>query len=474
MKQLLRLLLGLCLLCTLRTAHAQQPFDSNIFHLSDLKVMVLKNHPIVKQAALLSDGAQARVLQALGKFDPKLEAAFAQKEFGNTDYYTNFQSELKVPLWLAGADLKVGFDRNVGPYTTRQYQTPDDGLTGVGINVPLGQGFLFDARRSTLQQARIMTRYADAERAKQIISVWYKAVQDYWNWYYAYVQFQLIDDGVNLARTRYEAIKAQTLLGDKPGIDSIEAAITVQDREMQLAKLTVELENTRLLLSNHIWNDQEEPLELSVNLVPEQDSVVNSREDIIAVDSLIYNATSNHPELIKIRTKEEQLAVEQRYQREMLKPRLNLSGSLLTSRNTFGSYSPEYYDIRWRNYKVGVDFSLPLFLRSERGKLKEIKLKRMELDYDLKQTERTITNDIFTSYNMLGAYRDQLNIQLSSINNQSRFLQAENQKFQLGESTLFLINSRETKLIEMQMKGAQLVADYQKKIAELYYKAGML
>lgn len=474
MKQSYRLLMGIILLLFQLNAIAQQKADSNIFRLSDLKELVLRHHPIVKQAALLSDGAQAKVLQALGKFDPKLEAAFAQKEFGNTDYYTNFQSELKVPLWLAGADLKVGFDRNVGPYTTRQYQTPDDGLTGVGVNVPLGQGFLFDARRNTLQQARIMTRYADAERAKQIISVWYRAVQDYWNWYYAYMQFQLIDDGVVLARTRYEAIKAQTELGDKPGIDSVEAGITVQDREMQLAKLTVELENTRLLLSNHIWNEQEQPLELSANLVPERDSIIDLREDIMAVDSLIYNATGNHPELVKIRTKEESLSVEQRYQREMLKPRLNLSGTLLTSRNTFGSFSPEYYDFRWQNYKVGIDFSFPLFLRAERGKLKEIKLKRMELDYDLKQTEREITNDIFASYNMLGAYHDQLEIQVSSINNQSRLLQAENQKFQLGESTLFLINSRETKLIEMQMKRAQLVADYQKKIAELYYKAGTM
>ena len=474
MKKLNGLLLTALLLFSSSRIWAQPNIDSNVFRLADLKELVLRNHPIVKQAALLSEGAQAKVMQALGKFDPRLEAAFAQKEFGNNDYYTNFQSELKVPLWLAGADLKVGFDRNIGEFTNPQYKTGDDGLTGVGLSVPLGQGLLFDARRNTLLQARIMTRYADAERAKQIISIWYRAVQDYWNWYYSYVQFQLIDTGVSLARERYEAIKAQTLLGDKPGIDSVEAMITLQERELQHAKLRIDLANSRLLLSNHIWDDKEQPLELSAALLPVRDSSINLKEDVVAVDSLIFSATGNHPELVKIRSKGEGLVVEQRYQREMLKPRLTLNGSLLTSRNTFGSFSPEYYDIRWQNYKVGVDFAFPLFLRAERGKLKEVKLKRQELDYDLMQTEREITNDIYASYNMLTAYRDQLAIQVSSIANQSRLLNAENQKFQLGESTLFLINSRETKLLEMQMKRAQLVADYQKKIAELYYKAGMM
>ncbi|RZK66353.1 MAG: transporter, partial [Pedobacter sp.] len=45
-------------------------------------------------------------------------------------------------------------------------------------------------------------------------------------------------------------------------------------------------------------------------------------------------------------------------------------------------------------------------------------------------------------------------------------------KFTLGESNLFLINSRETKLIDMKIKQESMISSYQKTIAELYYKAG--
>jgi outer membrane protein TolC len=133
---------------------------------------------------------------------------------------------------------------------------------------------------------------------------------------------------------------------------------------------------------------------------------------------------------------------------------------------------PDYYDFNRGNYKFGFEFAFPLFLRAERGKLKQVKIKQMELDYDIQQSGREIKNNILTSYNDLSAYESQLKVQVQSINNQQTLLKGEAQKFDLGESTLFLINSRETKLIDMKIKRESMIAGYQKTLAELYYKAG--
>ncbi|MGI4834498.1 MAG: hypothetical protein ACRYFK_13665 [Janthinobacterium lividum] len=51
-------------------------------------------------------------------------------------------------------------------------------------------------------------------------------------------------------------------------------------------------------------------------------------------------------------------------------------------------------------------------------------------------------------------------------------LRAELAKFELGESTVFLINARETKFIELRIKQESLRASYEKSCAELYYYAG--
>ena len=448
------------------------PDTSKVFALEDLQLLVFRYHPIVKQAALFSEQAKANVLQSLGYFDPALKAGFGRKLFGDTEYYNNWNSELKIPLWLAGADLKVGYDRSVGTYTNPQTRTPHEGLTGVGLSIPLGQGLIIDARRNTLRQSKMMVAYAEAEQLKQINSIWYAVVKDYWNWYYAYRQFSLVTEGVELAERRFKALSRQTLIGDKPAIDSVEAYITVQERIIQKEKTKIELQNAQLILSNHLWNEQGDPLELPLNAMPQDidENIIKPRQSVL--DTLIGDAANRHPELLKLRSKGAQLAIERSFRQEMLKPKLNVSGTLISSRNSFNGHVPGYYDFNWSNYKFGVEFAFPLFLRSERGKLRQVKIKQKELDYDLQQTGREITNQILASYNDLSAYSSQLNVQVRSILNQQLLLKGESQKFDLGESTLFLINSRESKLIDMKIKRESMISGYQKSLAELYYKAG--
>lgn len=457
----------------LLSSFAQSQTDTaNVFMLQDLEVMVFRNHPIVKQAALLSESARANVMQSLGYFDPGIRAGFDRKMFGNKNYYNRWVSELKVPLWLAGADLKIGYDRNVGDYVNPETSTSTAGLAGIGLSIPLGQGLLIDSRRNTLRQAKIMVSYAEAERVKQINAIWYSIVKDYWNWYFFYNQFQLINEGLELAQTRFKAISRQTSLGDKASIDSVEAAITVQDRMIQYEKMKIDLLNARLTLSNHLWSDEAQPLELPEKARPLQSIQLQDKPQRQVLDTLLEFAAGSHPELIKLRIKGEQLAVERSYRKEMLKPKLNVSGSLLSARRSFNSYIPDNYDFKMGNYKLGFEFALPLFLRAERGKLKEVKIKQQELAYDMQQSNREIRNSVLISYNHLNAYGEQLAVQVRSISNQEVLLNGESSKFDLGESTLFLINSRESKLIDMKIKREEMISGYQKTLAELYYKAG--
>lgn len=471
MKKLSYYLIAGLLLFSWSAAHAQSIDTARVFSLEDLEDIVFLHHPVVKQASLLSDAAKASVLQSKGEFDPTLKSAFGRKLFGHTEYYNNWHNELKVPLYIAGADLKVGYDRNVGAYTNPETHTTDAGLMAVGLNIPLGAGLLIDARRSTLWQAKAMLNYAEADKVKQINSVWFSAVKDYWNWYYAYREYTLIKEGWELAAKRFRALTNQALLGDKPGLDTIEASITVQDREIQLAKSEIEVKNAMLVLSNHLWNEKGTPLELPQDAIPQEVSQQLQIPDRVLLDSLLGLADM-HPELVKLRAKGEQLDVERRFAQEKLKPKVNISGALLSRRTDFGSYVPDYYDFNWNNYKIGVDFAFPIFLRAERGKLKQVRFKQQQVTYDLMQSGREINNNITASFNSLTAYQSQLAVQIQSINNQQALLAGELQKFDLGESTLFLINSRETKLIDMKIKRESIISGYQKKLAELYYKAG--
>jgi outer membrane protein TolC len=63
-------------------------------------------------------------------------------------------------------------------------------------------------------------------------------------------------------------------------------------------------------------------------------------------------------------------------------------------------------------------------------------------------------------------------VQQQAVANQRRLVQAEQQRFSLGESSLFLINTRESKLIDLSVKLEELRTKYQKALAGLWYAAG--
>ncbi|GAB3273725.1 TolC family protein [Larkinella harenae] len=449
-----------------------QPADTVAFSAEEFYEVVTRYHPIVRLSSLLSREAQQEVLQARGAFDPKLFSYYDKKQFGNTLYYDKWQTGLAVPILPGGIDLKITHDRNGGRYVNAEERLATPGLTSVGISIPVGQGLLIDARRNALRQAQLAINLAEAEQIKLINKTLFDAAKTYWDWFFAHQQFRLLDDGFRLADTRFRATRDRALLGDVAAIDTTEALITVQDRQVQRDQAVAALQNTRLRLIAFLWNADQQPVDLPETVIP-QPALIN-RIDEAVLQNLLGRAAENHPELTKLVTKQQQLVIEGRYRRSLLMPQLNVSGSLLSGVPVWGELNglPAYYNFRADNYKVGFDFAFPLFLRKERGKLRQIQLKAQQVSLERQQVSRDIANDVQTAWNDLKMLERQLGVQQQTVQNQQRLVEAEQQKFDMGESSLFLINTRETKLIDLQVKWEEMKTKYQKAVADLYYRAG--
>ena len=108
------------------------------------------------------------------------------------------------------------------------------------------------------------------------------------------------------------------------------------------------------------------------------------------------------------------------------------------------------------DYKSGLSVSLPLFLRKERGDLKLARIKQRDAEFEIDATRVTLQNKIRSIKQELASYVTQTEITTEMVSDYQRMLQAEERKFQLGESSLFLVNSRESKLIDGQLKAIEL------------------
>jgi len=424
-------------------------------------------HPFVKQAGLFMSASEKELLMTRGQYDPKLMATFNRKSFDGREYYNLFNPEIKVPTW-PGVEVKAGYERNAGAFINREDNTPLGGLHYLGVNVPLVQGLLTDARRTAINQAKIGVQMADAEKRKQVNKVLYSAAKEYWEWYFQYHQLLNAELAYRLASDRFQAVKSRALVGELASIDTVESLIFLQDREIFLNQSRIDELNSRLLLSVYYWSSDEKPVSIENGVSPEVPSAYMSALPDSALDKIIQRAIVQHPDLQKVALKTNLLRLDRKLSSEMLKPQLNVQYSWLSRADQsvwFGS-APD------RNYKLGFDLSFPVLLRKERGKLGLVKTKLLQNTLDQIQCQRDIEMDIRTEMNDLKNLNNLMELQAKMVENYQRLRDAEVRKFENGESTLFLINSREAKLIEAQIKQASFMSKYQKVRATIFYAAG--
>ncbi len=410
---------------------------------------VKKFHPLVKTANLEISIAQANLMIARGGFDPKIEVDFNQKQFKNQEYYSILNSSFKIPTWY-GVEIKAGFDSNEGAYLNPENNIPNQGLTSLGISVPLGQGLFINQRMSDLRKAKIQLQLSQAERKLEAIKVLYDAAIAYFNWKKNYNEVQLYQKYSTNAQIRFKGIKELINQGDKPAIDSIEAGIIVKNRLLSLEDSQLKLNKAKLELSNFIWIENTIPVELSDILIPEEKLDKTIQETLKTNDLLNADfSITKHPKINSLERKIEILTVDKKLKANMLLPKIDVGYSYLSD--------PRYFDnYQFNDYKVDLDFNFPLFLRKERGSLKLAKFKIQETEFALSLEKVQLTNKINAQKIEIESLTKQRNLINGLVNDNNTMLESEERLFTFGESSLFLINTRENNLVSTQLASIAL------------------
>lgn len=445
---------------------------------------IVKHHPVVRQARFLSDLAKQELRLARGAFDPKLKSDYNVKEFGDKVYYNTWDSKLDVPVWF-NTDLNIGYERNDGEFLNEQLSNTEDGLIYAGVSLPVGRGLFIDERRAAVRQARLMQDMAEAEKIREINKVLLNAAKAYWNWYNAYQDYAIINEVEELARVRYNGVVQQVINGDLAPFDSLKAFINYQQRDVQREQAELDYTNAGIVLSNFLWLSEDDdalvPLELSRTTYPVLLSPIDAEEliSLQTLQTLQDSARMNHPKLVELNAKIQQLEIEQRLNREFLKPEVNLKYNFLTKSiaeaggGAGGNGANGGEGFFMNDYKFGAELYFPLFLRKERAKLQMTNIKLEQNFFDRQNQSRNIENEINTAYNSMLNLAEIISMQARMVENYESLLAGEVIKFENGESSIFLINTRETELLDARLKLVSLQTKYEKAKLELLYAAGV-
>ncbi|TPN81249.1 TolC family protein [Aquimarina algicola] len=432
------------------TSLFSQQTDSIPLNFKEYLGYVKKYHPIAKQAELNIDIGQANLMKARGGFDPKLEVDYDRKEFKGLEYYDLLNATFKIPTWY-GVEFKGGFEQNDGEFLNPQNSVPEDGLFNAGVSVSVAQGLLINERMATLRKAKFFREQTKADRDLLVNQILYDASLAYFDWLQAYNEKEIYENFLSNAQIRFEGIKRSAMAGDKAAIDTVEAKIAFQNRALSLEQAKVKLTKRSLDLSNFLWLEGDIPVQLRPNVIPDNnvEEIIDSTLEIQGKPLDSFNI-DNHPKLQSLNFKIEGLEVDRKLKANKLLPKINLEYNFLTETPDVGN------SFNTAEYKGGVYFSFPLFLRKERGDLKLAKFKLQDARFEFASTQLEIRNKVTGIYAELDSFINQNELIENIVKDYETLLAAEERKFSFGESSVFLINSRERSLIDSKLKQVEV------------------
>jgi len=435
---------------------------NSVMTLSEYLGYVKNYHPIVKQANLIINESEAKLLKSRGAFDPKIEVDFDKKQFKNKNYYTELNSTFKIPTYY-GLELKANFEKNSGQFLSNDLNTPNDGLYSAGISASLLNGLLINKRMASLKQAKLFLNQAKEDQQILVNEILYNAATTYFNWLKTYNEKKVYESFLINADTRFKATKRAFFEGEKPAIDTTEAKITLNTRKLNFEKARIKLIKSSLELSNFLWLNNNTPVELQENIIPDTNTINNVD---VTFNIALFNDENfdinNHPKIRSLNFKIDGLNIDRKLKLNNLLPKLDVEYNFLTeNRNQINSFNNQ-------DYKARINFKVPIFLRKERGDLKlaNIKLQDQKLENEIAKI--TIKNKVNAIQQELNSFRYQNNLTSSIVKDYNTLLKAEDRKFFLGESSLFLVNYREVKLIEAKLKAIDLENSFFKTKANLF------
>lgn len=433
--------------------------------------IVKQFHPVAKQADIFIEKARAEVTISRGMFDPYLQNASAQKTFGGTDYYYYNRPEISIPTWF-GVEVSAGLEYLSG---NRTDPVETKGETSyIGISVPLAKNLLMDKRRAALQTAKIFRTASTVEKRNILNNLLLDAMNTYWSWVQQYQVYKILTDAVTVNEKRVELVKTAFRLGDRPAIDTTEALTQLQNFELLKSQAWLYFQNTTLELSVFLWTATAQPYNLPVGIIPADNLQLSTIAEATVpnLNNLLEAARKNHPELVIYDYKLDVLSVQKQLKFQELLPSVNLRYNQLgKGYNVLKTATVPLFE---NSFQYGLSFGIPLRLSQGRGEYRIAKLKITETQLQQSQKQLEVETKVKSYFNELITLKSQVALQEKAYKNYQALQRGEEIRFQAGESSLFLINTRENKTLEALQKLQELNAKYFKTENALQWAAGLL
>lgn len=422
--------------------------------LEALLASVNKNFPPLRAALLEKPLAEADLLNQEGRFDLSLKSRLDTQNFG---FYQNerFEISLEQPTTVWGSTLYSGYSVSRGRYPDYDGKalTNEAGQYRAGVRVPLLRDRAIDNRRADLGKARIGLRLADLSIDQQRLTILQTATRRYWDWVAAGRRLLIANTLLDVAIGRDTILTEAVRIGALPQFEQLDNQRIVLQRRNNVVEARRTLENAAIELSLYWRDDNGQPL------MAEADRLIPGFPDPAALTEAqmlddMNAAIGRRPEVLRFLFQRNQVQLDRKLAENQRLPSVDLFAEYYREAGD-GSVKRGPNDLR-----VGLIFDLPLQRRQATSRLQNAEARLGQIEQRERFQRDQVTADVRDAASAVKAAFERSTVVSEELNITRQVEDAERLRFELGDSTLFVLNQREQATAEAAIREANALADY--------------
>ena len=467
--------------------------------------LVLTNHGDVQVAKLNVYSQENQVQAALSPFDPQFAASFeAQRATSPSRDVLQGGDVVSSLGQAANATFQKTFDYGTNLRATFSSNRTSDNRSTATFNPSLRENFSLDlsqpllrGRGRSIQRipyfiARIELDRSTEQARQQIIGIIAQAENQYWTAVQQRESLEVQRNNLNLAQTSLERSRRELELGAISPLDIYQPEQQAANAQVGVTNATYQLEQAEAAVRRQIGADldpdfRDMPLNLTESADPPENPIVLNEEEQVAL------AFQMRPDLTFQRRQLDVRDLQIKQATNQLRPDLSLTASYSTqglggnsllrdeNDNLIGivpgglsNALGQLFGLDFPTYAVGLSLDLPLRNRQAAANLANQEIAKRQDLYDLRTIEQEIRLDVVQAI----AQVEQAKAGVAQALEARRFsqlrLDAEQQRYDLGVSTIFFLLQAQDALIQSENQVLNQSINYRRSLTGLFQATGSL
>jgi len=397
--------------------------------------------------------------------------------------------------FLSGTAFSLGFNSlNSSSNSLRNNFNPSvTSSMALNFRQSLTQGFGRSINGRLIRIARNNREVSDLTFKQQVIQTVSQIQTLYWDLVSFNEDVRVKQQSLELSQKLYNDNKRQVEIGTLAPIEIVRAEAEVAARQQELTQALTQVQQQETILKNAVSKSGvASPSIADANIIPTSRIMVPQVEPIEPVQDLMASALQSRPELAQSRIRLTNSDISLRATRQAMLPTVDFVANM-TNNALAGSLNPNVLTIpgqpfqvpsgfflggvgttlnqifarNFPDYSVGLQLTVPIRNRVAQADMTAAQLQHRQQEIRMRQAENSVRVEVKNALIALQQARARMDSATKSRVLQEQTLDAEQKKYALGASTIFLVIQAQRDLAQARSIEVAAMNNYTKARVEL-------